>query len=63
MLTGLKYVDGERNRSQTTGRSSPQLITGDAGIAILVGREPRSSDKKKKKKQKLVEDYVCTDCG
>ena len=63
MLTGLKYVDGERSRSQTTGRSSPQLITGDAGIAILVGREPRSSDKKKKKKQKLVEDYVCTDCG
>ncbi|PKS08251.1 hypothetical protein jhhlp_005194 [Lomentospora prolificans] len=61
MLTRLRYVDGERNRSSTAFRASPQLITGDAGIAIPVGREPRSGDKKKK--QKLVEEYVCTDCG
>lgn len=61
MLTGLKYVDGERRAGPANSRASPQLITGDAGIAIPIGRESRSGDKKKK--QKLVEEYVCTDCG
>lgn len=61
MLTGLRYVDGERGRGPPSGRSSPKLITGDAGITIPVGRESRAGEKKRK--QKVVEEYVCTDCG
>lgn len=63
MLTGLRYVDGERGggRGPASGRSSPKLITGDAGITIPVGRESRAGEKKRK--QKVVEEYVCTDCG
>jgi len=61
MLTGLKYVEGERSRGITTGNQSPTLIRGDAGIAIPLDRDPRSSEKKKK--QKTAEEYVCTDCG
>lgn len=61
MLTGLRYVDGERGRGTASGRSSPKLITGDAGITIPVGRESRAGEKKRK--QKVVEEYVCTDCG
>ena len=61
MLTGLRYVDGERGRGAASGRSSPKLITGDAGITIPVGRESRAGEKKRK--QKVVEEYVCTDCG
>lgn len=50
----------------TTGRGSgggrnQEFITGDAGIAILLGRDNRAGEKKKK--QKVVEEYVCTDCG
>jgi PAS domain S-box-containing protein len=61
MLTGLKYLEGERSMGITTGNQSPTLIRGDAGIAIPLDRDPRSSEKKKK--QKSVEEYVCTDCG
>ncbi|ROT39535.1 hypothetical protein SODALDRAFT_132091 [Sodiomyces alkalinus F11] len=61
MLTGLRYVEGERSRGITTGVASPALIKGDAGIAIPAGRDFRAGDKKKK--QKTVEEYVCTDCG
>lgn len=60
MLTGRRYADGER-RSAGSGRTSPKLITGDAGITIPVGREARAGEKKRK--QKVVEEYVCTDCG
>lgn len=60
MLTGRRYTDGER-RGTGSGRTSPKLITGDAGITIPVGREARSGEKKRK--QKVVEEYVCTDCG
>lgn len=61
MLTGLRYQDGERSRGITTGSHSPTLIKGDAGIAIPIDRDPRTGDKKKK--LKVAEEYVCTDCG
>ncbi|KAF4125054.1 cutinase palindrome-binding protein [Geosmithia morbida] len=61
MLTGLRYVEGERSRGITTGNASPTLIKGDAGIAIPVDRDPRTGEKKKK--LKASEEYVCTDCG
>ncbi len=61
MLTGLRYMEGERSRGITTGNSSPTLIKGDAGIAIPIDRDPRTGEKKKK--LKVAEEYVCTDCG
>ncbi|KAF7555053.1 hypothetical protein G7046_g6642 [Stylonectria norvegica] len=61
MLTGLRYMEGERSRGITTGNASPTLIKGDAGIAIPAERDPRTGEKKKK--LKTSEEYVCTDCG
>ncbi|KAG6007435.1 hypothetical protein E4U21_006024 [Claviceps maximensis] len=61
MLTGLRYLEGERSKGITTGRSSPTLIKGDAGIAIPADRDMRGGEKKKK--LKTAEEYVCTDCG
>ena len=61
MLTGLRYRDGERSQGISTGDASPALIRGDAGIAIPVDKESRGSDKKKK--LKVADEYVCTDCG
>ena len=61
MLTGLRYLEGERSRGITTGGSSPTLIKGDAGIAIPIDRDARAGEKKKK--LKTAEEYVCTDCG
>jgi PAS domain S-box-containing protein len=61
MLTGLRYQDGERSRGISTGDQSPALIRGDAGIAIPIDKEGRANDKKKK--IKLPDEYVCTDCG
>ena len=61
MLTGLRYRDGERSQGISTGDASPALIRGDAGIAIPVDKEGRGSDKKKK--LKVADEYVCTDCG
>ncbi|KZF24317.1 hypothetical protein L228DRAFT_94271 [Xylona heveae TC161] len=61
MLTGLRYRDGERSQGISTGDASPALIKGDVGIAIPVEKESRGSDKKKK--LKLADEYVCTDCG
>ncbi|KAM7222178.1 blue light receptor, variant 2 [Rhypophila decipiens] len=61
MLTGLRYLEGERSRGLTTGSGSPTLIKGDAGIAIPMDRDPRTGEKKKK--VKMAEEYVCTDCG
>ncbi|KAK5992678.1 Cutinase gene palindrome-binding protein [Cladobotryum mycophilum] len=58
MLTGLRYLEGERSRGITTGNASPILIKGDAGIAIPLDRPGD-----KKKKLKTAEEYVCTDCG
>lgn len=77
MLTGLRYRDGERSKGISTGAASPTLIHGDAGIAIVVdkdGRPANSSNRTpttvfgdagadKKKKLKLADEYVCTDCG
>lgn len=62
MLTGLRYRDGERSQGISTGDTSPALIRGDAGIAILVDRD-RSGADKTKKKAKVADEYVCTDCG
>lgn len=68
LLTGLRYQEGERSHGITTGVASPTLVsgetgvlTGDAGIAIPVDRDQRAGEKKKK--LKLAEEYVCTDCG
>ncbi|OAA81233.1 Cutinase palindrome-binding protein [Akanthomyces lecanii RCEF 1005] len=61
MLTGLRYIEGERSRGITTGNTSPALIKGDAGIAIPKDRDGRMGEKKKK--IKVSEEYVCTDCG
>lgn len=61
MLTGLRYRDGERSQGISTGDASPALIRGDAGIAIPVDKEGRGIDKKKK--LKVADEYVCTDCG
>jgi hypothetical protein len=61
LLTGLNYQDGERSRGLSTGDQSPILVRGDAGIAMPINREPKATDKKKK--IKLPEEYVCTDCG
>lgn len=62
MLTGLRYRDGERSQGISTGDASPMLIRGDAGIQISLDRDGRSSSDKKKK-LKLADEYVCTDCG
>ena len=62
MLTGLRYRDGERSRGISTGDASPMLIRGDAGIQISLDRDSRGlSDRKKK--LKVADEYVCTDCG
>jgi len=62
MLTGLRYRDGERSQGISTGDASPNLIRGDAGIQISLDREGRSTSDKKKK-MKMADEYVCTDCG
>jgi len=61
MLTGLRYQDGERSQGISTGAISPALIRGDAGIAIPIDKDTKSGDKKKK--TKVPDEYVCTDCG
>lgn len=62
MLTGLRYRDGERSQGISTGAPSPALIRGDAGIAILADRDNRVNADRKKK-NKVADEYVCTDCG
>ncbi|KAF3040571.1 blue light receptor [Didymella keratinophila] len=62
MLTGLRYRDGERSQGISTGDASPMLIRGDAGIQISLDRDGRGTSDKKKK-LKLADEYVCTDCG
>jgi len=61
MLTGLRFQEGERSQGISTGGQSPALIRGDAGIAIPVDKDTRGGEKKKK--IKLPDEYVCTDCG
>jgi len=61
LLTGLRYRDGERSHGISTGDTSPALIRGDAGIAILLDRD--RDGKKDKKKLKVADEYVCSDCG
>ncbi|CAD6500508.1 BgTH12-07684 [Blumeria graminis f. sp. triticale] len=59
MMTGLRYHDGERSLGISTGAQSPVLIKGDAGIVIPFDKESKCE----KKKSKLPDEYVCTDCG
>ena len=41
---------------------SPALIRGDVGVPIPIDKESHQiSDKKKKRK--IADEYVCTDCG
>jgi hypothetical protein len=63
MLTGLRYRDGERSQGISTGDASPALIRGDAGIAIPADKDIRAGQGDKKKKLKVADEYVCTDCG
>jgi PAS domain S-box-containing protein len=70
MLTGLRYGDGERSQGISTGDSSAALIRGDAGIAIPVDKDGMrtggaagSCGGDKKKRLKMADEYVCTDCG
>ena len=62
MMTGLRYGAGERSQGISTGDTSPALIRGDAGIAISVDKDNRTTGDKKKK-LKVADEYVCTDCG
>ncbi|EPS42524.1 hypothetical protein H072_3514 [Dactylellina haptotyla CBS 200.50] len=62
MLTGLRYNEGERSRGISTGDTSPSLIRGDAGVPMSADRESRGSGERKKK-VKVTNEYVCTDCG
>jgi PAS domain S-box-containing protein len=71
MLTGLHYGEGERSQGISTGDSSAALIRGDAGIAIPLDKDGMrtggaagdAGGGDKKKKLKLADEYVCTDCG
>ncbi|KAK1081709.1 white collar 2 type of transcription factor, partial [Friedmanniomyces endolithicus] len=62
LLTGLRYRDGERSHGISTGDTSPALVRGDAGIAILLDRDGEVA-KKEKKKLKVADEYVCANCG
>jgi len=62
MLTGLRYREGERSRGISTGDTSPSLIRGDVGVPIPMDKESRHTGEKKKK-QRVADEYVCTDCG
>lgn len=71
LFTGLR--PGERSKGISTGVASPSLIKGDAGVAVLVDKDgnPTSSNRypdspygdDKKKRLKVADEYVCTDCG
>ena len=56
--TGLRY--GESSQGISTGDASPALIRGDVGIPMAMDRETRDN---KKKKIKVADEFVCTDCG
>ncbi|KAI5785933.1 hypothetical protein EDC01DRAFT_662132 [Geopyxis carbonaria] len=62
ILTGLRYREGERSKGISTGDTSPALIRGDVGVPIPLDKENRQTSDKKKK-QKVADEYVCTDCG
>jgi len=76
MLTGLRYHGGERSAGISTGAASPNLIRGDEGITMPADKDSRlaaggtystdgygDGNGDKKKKMKIAEEYVCTDCG
>lgn len=78
LLTGLRYRDGERSKGISTGAASPALIRGDAGIAIQFDKDGKPQQVlqgyeasphgdfqggDRKKKMKVADEYVCTDCG
>jgi PAS domain S-box-containing protein len=61
LFTGLRYHEGERSRGITTGNPNATLIMGDASLPIVQERDARAGEKKKK--LKMAEEHVCTDCG
>lgn len=65
MMTGLRYGEGERAQGVSTGDQNPMLIKGDAGIAIPTDRAMSGGlgIGNAKKKMKIVEEFVCTECG
>ncbi|KAI9682903.1 MAG: blue light receptor [Trizodia sp. TS-e1964] len=60
MLTGLRYREGERSVGISTGDINSSLIRGDGGAAAA-DKDLKGLDKKKK--TKVADEYVCTDCG
>ncbi len=56
VLTGLNLAAGERSHGLSMGIASPMLFKGDAGITMPVDQERR-------RKNKALDIYVCTDCG
>lgn len=75
MLTGLRHRDGEFSNGVSTGALSPTLsVRGDAGVTSHRDKDGRAIsqtaagglsafDRDKKKKVKVADEYVCTDCG
>ncbi|QIW97034.1 hypothetical protein AMS68_002552 [Peltaster fructicola] len=65
LLTGLRYRDGERSHGISTGDTSPALIRGDAGIAILLDRDRDGSKKREEESSRLQTrpKTLCNACG
>ena len=76
MLTGLRHRDGEFSNGVSTGALSPTLsVRGDAGLTIQRDKDGQglsqsghagslgALDRDKKKRVKVADEYVCTDCG
>lgn len=60
LLTGLEFRAGERSFGVSTGCASPMLMP---GAAVVSARPVEQSPIDKKKKNKAIDEYVCTDCG
>lgn len=61
MFTGLRYQEGERSIRISTGDANPIVVKRDTGNTASVDRDARPNEKKKK--IKIPDEYVCTDCG
>ncbi|KAH8813272.1 hypothetical protein F5884DRAFT_726929 [Xylogone sp. PMI_703] len=61
MFTGLKYREGERSYGLSTGDTGPTVIKSDSGNSASSDRDAKINEKKKK--VKIPDEYVCTDCG
>ena len=64
LMTGLRYREGERSHGLSTGDPRGALIRSAASISFPPERDYRTSGPgDRKKKFKVAEEYVCTDCG